>query len=49
MGIRRVFEILDMDPEVKDQGGGLASVIRGKVEFRNVCAPANSRYHICPL
>ena len=36
VGIRRVFEILDMDPEVKDHEGGLASVIRGEVEFRNV-------------
>ena len=37
VGIRRVFEILDMDPEVKDQSSGFTTVIRGEVKFRDVC------------
>ena len=36
VGIRRVFEILDMDPDVKDRHSGIAAVVRGEVEFRDV-------------
>lgn len=36
VGIRRVFEIMDLTPEVVDPPDGIRDTIRGKVEFRNV-------------
>ena len=36
VGIRRVFEILDMEPDVADRPDGLRESIRGEVEFRSV-------------
>ncbi len=36
VGIRRVFEVMDMEPEVADRPDGLRSPIRGRVEFREV-------------
>lgn len=36
VGIRRVFEIMDMEPEVVDQPAGSRDTIRGEVVFDNV-------------
>ena len=36
VGIRRVFEIMDLAPEVVDPPDGIRDTIRGKVEFANV-------------
>jgi ABC-type multidrug transport system fused ATPase/permease subunit len=36
VGIRRVFEIMDLAPEVVDPPNGIRDAIRGKVEFSNV-------------
>ncbi len=36
VGIRRVFEILDLEPEVEDRRDGLRRSIRGEVEFKDV-------------
>jgi ABC-type multidrug transport system fused ATPase/permease subunit len=36
VGIRRVFEIMDMEPEVADRPDGLRQIQKGKVVFRNV-------------
>ena len=36
VGIRRVFEILDLEPEVEDRRDGVRDTIRGEVVFENV-------------
>jgi ABC-type multidrug transport system fused ATPase/permease subunit len=36
VGIRRVFEILDMEPEVEDSPNGVRDTLRGEVIFKNV-------------
>ncbi|MEE2656864.1 MAG: ABC transporter ATP-binding protein [Candidatus Latescibacterota bacterium] len=36
VGIRRVFEIMDLEPEVKDRPDGIREAIYGRVEFDDV-------------
>lgn len=37
VGIRRVFEVMDTQPEVEDRPDGLRNSVRGEVVFEDVC------------
>ena len=36
IGMQRVFEILDMEPDIEDRPNGIRCVVKGKIDFQNV-------------